>query len=115
MEKISLTLPKGKDYIGVLRLTASSVANCYKFSLDEIEDIKISIAEAAILYIGSDINEDLTTNFNFKDGELTIEMSISPPSDDNLSLQIITALMDDARFVDNALVMKKCLKGKSDD
>ena len=102
--------PKGKDYIGVLRLTASSVANCYKFSLDEIEDIKISIAEAAILYIGSDVEEDLTTSFDFIDGELTIEMTISQPSDDSLSLQIITALMDEARFVDDILLMKKCLK-----
>ncbi|EIT87431.1 serine-protein kinase RsbW [Fictibacillus macauensis ZFHKF-1] len=43
---IELTLPAKADYVGVVRLTISGVANRMGFSFDEIEDIKIAVSEA---------------------------------------------------------------------
>jgi len=43
---IELTLPARAEYIGVARLTVSGVANRMGFAYDEIEDIKVAVAEA---------------------------------------------------------------------
>jgi serine/threonine-protein kinase RsbW len=45
-ELIELTLPARVEYIGVARLTVSGVANRMGFSYEDIEDIKIAVAEA---------------------------------------------------------------------
>ena len=43
-----LTIPSKPDYISVARLTSSSIANKIGFNIDDIDDIKVSIAEACI-------------------------------------------------------------------
>jgi len=44
--EISLKIPCLADYVGVVRLAISGVAARLNFTIDEIEDIKISISEA---------------------------------------------------------------------
>ncbi|UFJ40950.1 anti-sigma B factor RsbW [Brevibacillus humidisoli] len=43
---VELTIPARAEYIGVARLLVSGVANRAGFSYDEIEDIKLAVAEA---------------------------------------------------------------------
>ncbi len=43
-----LTIPSKPDYISVARLTSSAIANKIGFNIEDIEDIKVSIAEACI-------------------------------------------------------------------
>ncbi len=43
---IELTLPAEEEYIGIARLLISGVANRAGFAYDEIEDIKLAVAEA---------------------------------------------------------------------
>ncbi len=43
---IDLTIPACAEYIGVVRLLVSGVANRLGFSYDDIEDIKLAVAEA---------------------------------------------------------------------
>lgn len=43
---IALTIPAKADYIGVVRLTISGIANRMGFSYDDIEDIKVAVSEA---------------------------------------------------------------------
>lgn len=43
---IEMTVPAKPEYVGIIRLTASGVANRIGFSYDEIEDIKVAISEA---------------------------------------------------------------------
>ncbi|WP_019123953.1 anti-sigma B factor RsbW [Brevibacillus massiliensis] len=45
-DKIELTFPARTDYIGVARLMVSGVANRLGFSYEDIEDIKLAVAEA---------------------------------------------------------------------
>ncbi|HEX6923454.1 MAG TPA: ATP-binding protein, partial [Bacillales bacterium] len=41
-----MTVPAQPEYVGVVRLTASGVANRAGFTYDEIEDIKVAVSEA---------------------------------------------------------------------
>ncbi|HET7615539.1 MAG TPA: anti-sigma B factor RsbW [Bacillales bacterium] len=41
-----MTVPAKPEYVGVVRLTASGVANRVGFTYDEIEDIKVAVSEA---------------------------------------------------------------------
>lgn len=43
---VEMKLPAKPEYVGVARLTASGVANRLGYSYDDIEDIKIAVAEA---------------------------------------------------------------------
>ena len=49
MDQIVLTVPAKPEYAMVIRLTASAIASRAEFSMDEIEDIKAAVAEAAII------------------------------------------------------------------
>ncbi|WP_026677415.1 anti-sigma B factor RsbW [Fictibacillus gelatini] len=43
---IEMTVPAKPEYVGIVRLTISGIANRMGFSFDEIEDIKIAVSEA---------------------------------------------------------------------
>ncbi|MBY6038263.1 anti-sigma B factor RsbW [Fictibacillus nanhaiensis] len=43
---IEMNVPAKPDYVGVVRLTISGLANRMGFAFDEIEDIKIAVSEA---------------------------------------------------------------------
>ncbi len=43
---IEMKVPAKPEYVGVVRLTVSGIANRLGYSYDEIEDIKIAVAEA---------------------------------------------------------------------
>ncbi|MDR7074888.1 anti-sigma B factor RsbW [Fictibacillus barbaricus] len=43
---IEMNVPAKPEYVGVVRLTISGLANRMGFSFDEIEDIKIAVSEA---------------------------------------------------------------------
>lgn len=45
-EVIELTLPARSEYVSIARLTVSGVANRMGFGYEEIEDIKLAVAEA---------------------------------------------------------------------
>ncbi|MFC4736528.1 anti-sigma B factor RsbW [Bacillus daqingensis] len=45
-ELIEMKVPARPEYVGVVRLTVSGIANRLGYSYDDIEDIKIAIAEA---------------------------------------------------------------------
>ena len=49
--EISLVIPASAEFVGVARLAISGVASRMNFSIDEIEDIKISISEACTTVI----------------------------------------------------------------
>ena len=44
--EFSLSIPALAEYVGVVRLAISGIATRMNFTIDEIEDIKISISEA---------------------------------------------------------------------
>ncbi|WP_332698021.1 anti-sigma B factor RsbW [Halalkalibacter lacteus] len=45
-DHIQMSVPAKPEYVGVVRLTVSGIANRAGFSYDDIEDMKIAVAEA---------------------------------------------------------------------
>ncbi|MCT4594648.1 MAG: ATP-binding protein [Anaeromicrobium sp.] len=64
----TISVPSKAEYVNVVRLTTSAVASRMGFNIEEIEDIKVAVAEActnAIKY-GNCACEENLENFNIK-------------------------------------------------
>ncbi|MCG4775201.1 ATP-binding protein, partial [Lawsonibacter sp. DFI.5.51] len=46
VEQTVMTFPAKPEYVGVVRLVVSGIANRMGYTYDEIEDIKIAVSEA---------------------------------------------------------------------
>jgi serine/threonine-protein kinase RsbW len=55
---VELTIPAKAEWVAVARLAVSAVASRLHFSVDEIEDIKLAIAEACTNCIGHGSDSD---------------------------------------------------------
>lgn len=60
-QEVLLSIPCLAEYVGVARLAVSGVASRMNFSIDEIEDIKVSVSEACTNVI-QHAYEDSSTN-----------------------------------------------------
>lgn len=57
---IEMRIPAKAEYVGVVRLTLSGIANRMGFSYDAIEDLKVAISEAATNVVTHAYEEDST-------------------------------------------------------
>ena len=109
-EKIKMEISSNPEYVGIIRLTTSGIANKVGFCLEDIEDLKVAISEACTNAIKHSLDDRFIIIFNILENGLTIEIidegqgydisSVSQPSLDNLQesgmgLFIIQSLMDD--------------------
>ncbi len=53
MEKVSIRIPASPAYLNVVRLVASGLASRLKFTIDEIEDLKIAVDEMSAYLTGA--------------------------------------------------------------
>ncbi|WP_027414841.1 anti-sigma B factor RsbW [Aneurinibacillus terranovensis] len=67
-DSIKLIVPARADYIGVIRLTVSGLAHQMGFSYNDIEDIKVAVAEAC--------NNVVRHAYQQADGEITIDINV---------------------------------------
>ncbi|MDP4092995.1 MAG: ATP-binding protein [Bacillota bacterium] len=125
-DTIEMSLPFKPEYVSVARLAASGIANRIGFDVEVIEDIKVAISEVCskLVGLGSKISENYTIAFTLRKDRLDIIFKCSDDSlkclfnnsNDELSLSIITALMDDFELCttdkDYLLSMSKTLKEK---
>ncbi|MEA2498905.1 MAG: serine/threonine-protein kinase RsbW [Actinomycetota bacterium] len=73
MDTISVSIPASPAYIQVVRLIASGLATRLKFTIDEIEDLKIAVDELCAYLTGSQGREGtLELNFNLAEDSLEI-------------------------------------------
>jgi serine/threonine-protein kinase RsbW len=72
-----IVVPARADYIGVIRLTVSGLAYQMGFSYNDIEDIKVAIAEAC--------NNVVRHAYDHSEGLLTIHFHIR---EDNLEVEV---------------------------
>lgn len=64
-DHIQMSIPAKPEYVGVVRLTVSGVANRLGFTYDEIEDMKIAVAEACTNVVDHAYQEGGTMNVSF--------------------------------------------------
>ncbi|UOE94367.1 anti-sigma B factor RsbW [Alkalihalobacillus sp. LMS39] len=135
---IEMTVPAKPEYVGVIRLTVSGIANRVGYSYDEIEDIKIAVAEACtnvvdhaytqegLISVSFQIYEDRLEvivadrgrSFNVEQiretmGPINGERSVSELKEGGLGLFLINTLMDKVEISEEngvVLVMTKFLQ-----
>ncbi len=66
METVSIKIPASPVYLQVVRLVASGLATRLKFTIDEIEDLKIAVDEMSAYFTGA----------NGRDGEIEVRFEV---------------------------------------
>lgn len=142
MDYIEMKIPAKPDYIGVVRLTLSGIANRMGYTYEEIEDVKIAVSEACTnavqhaysqdedgdVIVGFGIYEDKLElmvadsgkSFNFKKtkdelGPYTESSTVDQLTEGGLGLYLIETLMDEVRVLNDSGVtvfMVKYLSGE---
>ena len=112
-DTIKMEISTNPDYVGIIRLATSGVANKVGFSVDEIEDIKVAVSEACTNAIRhSEVNYFLI-EFKLLQNGLCIEIKdqgkgndidsieavdLSNPKEGGLGIYIIKTLMDEVEI-----------------
>lgn len=112
-ETIKMELTSNPQYVGVVRLTTSGIANKIGFCLDDIEDIKVAVSEACTNAIKHSLDNKFYVEYTIFENGLTIEVidkgrgynvdsvdkpNLEEPKESGLGLFIIQSLMDDVKI-----------------
>ncbi|GAF64713.1 anti-sigma B factor RsbW [Alkalihalobacillus trypoxylicola] len=140
VDHIEMKLPAKAEYVGVVRLTVSGIANRLGFTYDDIEDIKIAVAEACtnvvthayaeegILNVAFHIHNDEKLEIIVSDkgqsfdinglreqiGPVDANRPIEDLKEGGLGLYLINTLMDKVEIHDQSgiiLIMTKYMQG----
>lgn len=110
-DSINMRFPSKAEYVGVIRLTVSAIANRMGFNIEEIEDIKVAVTEACTNAIKHGLNEDFSVCFDIFKEKIMVsvkdegkgyntddlnEPDLSNPKEEGgLGIFIIKSLMDE--------------------
>lgn len=115
-ETIRMEITSNPQYVGIIRLTTSGIANKIGFPIDDIEDIKVAVSEACTNAIKHSNDDIFNITFNILDNGLNIEIQdngqgydiskikapdLENPKENGLGLFIIQSLMDDVSIESN--------------
>lgn len=118
-DSIFLSIPSKPDYISLVRLTTSSIGYNKGLSIDEIEDIKVSIGEACINSLQLGGKDTISIEYESYDDKIVFKVSdckenIPDGFYDNrereLGILIIKSLMDEVEFSDQGIIMTKLIE-----
>ncbi|MFK9091507.1 anti-sigma B factor RsbW [Bacillus salipaludis] len=140
MDYIEMKIPAKPEYVGVIRLTLSGIANRMGYTYEEIEDMKIAVSEACTnavqhayhkdeggeVIIGFGIYQDKLEivvadsgkSFNFlrtkeELGPYTESSTVDQLSEGGLGLYLIETLMDEVRVLNHSGVTVFMVKNRS--
>ena len=109
-ETIKMEISANPEYVSIIRLTTSGIANKVGFCIDDIEDLKVAISEACTNAIKHSLDDRFIIIYSIIENGLIIEVidngkgydrgAVSKPDIDSLKeggmgLFIIEALMDE--------------------
>lgn len=115
-ETIKMEVIANPEYVSIIRLTVSGLANKVGFSLDDIEDIKVAVSEACTNAIKHSLDDKFLVQFTILDNGLAIEVQdkgkgydvdslqepdLTNPKEGGLGLFIIKTLMDEVNTISN--------------
>ncbi|MCT4618140.1 MAG: ATP-binding protein [Marinisporobacter sp.] len=116
-DHFSISVPSKPEYVNVVRLTASAIASRMGFDIEQIEDIKVAIAEACTNAIEHGLcynNNNFQINFLVDHEKLSIEVmdqgngfksseiqepDLANPKEGGLGIFIIKSLMDEVEII----------------
>lgn len=102
---VELKLPADGAYASVLRTLTAGLAARLDFTMDDIEDLRIAVSEAAAMVLDeADPGSSLQCRFRLDPGALTlaIEVASSSPAEpdyDSFGWQVLTTLTSSAEVV----------------
>lgn len=116
IDSLCISVPNKPEYVSVVRLTASAIASRMGFSFEEIEDIKVAIAEACTNVIKHGMcnkSENYEIDFVMEENKIIIDIidkgtgfcfedvlepDLSCPKEGGLGIFIIKSLMDEVEI-----------------
>ena len=119
MDLIKFSIPGKAEYVGVVRLAVSSLANKSGFDVEAIEDIKIAVSEActnALIHGKTDCFCNYDVECIVENNKITIKVTdcgkgyekdnyVEPdcdePKESGLGIYIINTLMDEVEIETN--------------
>ncbi|MBB6451276.1 serine/threonine-protein kinase RsbW [Geomicrobium halophilum] len=135
---IEMTVPAKPEYVGIVRLTVSGIANRVGYTYDDIEDIKVAMAEACTNVVEHAYQDEGSISIRFSvyqeyvefkiadcgqeanvnalkkyRGPIQPDESIQDLKEGGLGLFLIETLMDDVEIKQEkgvAILMKKYLQ-----
>lgn len=115
-EIIKMEIASNPQYVSVVRLTTSGIANKIGFCLEDIEDIKVAVSEACTNAIKHSLDNKFSVEYTIFENGLTIgitdsgkgydvnsidEPNLEEPKESGLGLFIIQSLMDEVDIKSN--------------
>ena len=112
-ETIKMEISSNPEYVGIIRLTTSGIANKIGFSIDDIEDIKVAVSEACTNAIKHSNDNKFFITFYILENGLAMEIEdkgkgydveslhqpdLNNPKESGLGLFIIQSLMDEVNI-----------------
>ena len=77
-ETIKMDISANPDFVSIIRLTTSGIANKIGFSMDDIEDMKVAVSEACSNAVKHSEDNKVSINFNLLN--IYLLQSITNPS-----------------------------------
>lgn len=115
-ETIKMEIASNPQYVSVIRLTTSGIANKIGFYLEDIEDIKVAVSEACTNAIKHSLDNKFSVEYTIFENGLTITIidsgkgydvdsidvpNLEEPKESGLGLFIIQSLMDEVEIKSN--------------
>lgn len=112
-ETIKMEISANPDFVSIIRLTTSGIANKIGFSIDDIEDMKVVVSEACTNAIKHSEDNKVSITYTILENGLDIEIKdngkgydvksiatpdLTQPKESGLGLFIIQTLMDDVKI-----------------
>ena len=116
---VSVFIPLKAEYVSIVRLTASGIANRIGFDIDTIEDIKVAISEVISKIIEKQLSNDrIGIDFNQLDDGMRVDFRLTEsfPEDifenepDSFAFAIISSLMDEVNMKKDADILLSMTK-----
>jgi serine/threonine-protein kinase RsbW len=103
---IRLSVPAQPEYVHMLRVVASGVASRLDYPVDQIDDLRIAVAEACAALLAAGAPGALDLRITVSERDMEIELSTDarvsawpPPGVENtLAWVVLSALTDEVRF-----------------
>lgn len=109
-EILKMEIAANPEYVSIIRLTVSGIANKLGFNLDDIEDMKVAVSEACTNAIKHSLDSKVYITFSSVEKGLNISVEdkgkgydinsipapdLAEPKESGLGLFIIQTLMDE--------------------
>ena len=124
---LKFSVPGKPEYVGMVRLAVSSLANCAGFDIEAVEDIKVAVSEACnnvVCHGAADYCDCYQVDCEIGDDRIIISVSdqaggyelakyqlpnLEDPNEGGLGIFIIKALMDEVDIL-SELGTGTCIK-----